>query len=131
MALSMKEMIATARAQIDTASPREAHDAAVKGGVILDVREPGELQKEGKVSGSLHIPRGLLEAKADPESGGAESALTSRRDDAKVYVLCASGARAALAAHTLSQMGYDTALIEGGMKAWKEDGLPVQQPSRG
>ena len=127
MALSVKEMIESARAQISKASPHEAHAAAGTGGLILDVREANELQQEGTVSGSLHVPRGLLESKADPDSGGAASALTTRRDDTKVYVLCASGARAALAAHTLCQMGYDAALIEGGLEGWKDAGLPVQQ----
>lgn len=129
MAQSMKEMVEAAKAQTDTASPREAHEAAGAEHVILDVREAGELQQDGSVCGSLHIPRGVLESKADPDSGGAEDALTSRRDDAKIYVLCASGARAALAAQTLCQMGYDAAIIEGGLQAWKDDGLPVEDVS--
>ncbi|QDI76197.1 MULTISPECIES: rhodanese-like domain-containing protein [Leisingera] len=129
MAQTMEEMVETARAQTKTASPQDAHDAAAAGHVILDVREPGELQQDGCVSGSLHLPRGVLESKADPDSGAAEAALTSRRDDAGIYVLCASGARAALAAHTLCQMGYDAAIIEGGLQAWKDDGLPVEGAS--
>ncbi|WP_027238048.1 rhodanese-like domain-containing protein [Leisingera caerulea] len=126
MARSMKEMVEDAKAQTETASPREAHEAAAADRVILDVREPGELQQEGTVAGSLHIPRGVLESKADPDSGAAEDSLTSRRDGAKIYVLCASGARAALAAHTLCQMGYDAAIIEGGLQAWKDASLPVE-----
>jgi rhodanese-related sulfurtransferase len=43
-----------------------------------------------------------------------------------VHVLCGSGGRAALAAHTLKRMGYEATVIEGGIAGWKESGLPVE-----
>jgi rhodanese-related sulfurtransferase len=70
---------------------------------------------------------GLVAAQADPETGKANEALAAKRDGTgRVHVLCASGARAALAADSLRQMGYDTAVIEGGLAGWKDAGLPLR-----
>ena len=56
----------------------------------------------------------------------ADATLAARQDGGRpVHVLCASGGRAALAAAMLGEMGYDARVIEGGMTAWKEAGLPV------
>lgn len=126
MAMSMKDLVAEAREQIRGVSPEAAEAAASAGdAVILDVREPAELEKDGALSAALHVPRGVLEAKADPDSGAALADLTEARGARQVQVLCASGARAALAAATLKRMGYDASVIEGGLKGWKEAGLPV------
>ena len=43
-----------------------------------------------------------------------------------MHVLCASGARAALAADTLTTMGYSAKVIDGGLGGWKEAGLPIK-----
>lgn len=119
---SYKEMVAAARASIEVVSPQEA---AASGGAILDVREPAEVQA-GRVGGPfIHIPRGLLEPKADAESGMGDPALLAARDAGPVMVLCAAGGRAALAAAALKEMGYDARLIEGGFAGWKAAGLPT------
>jgi rhodanese-related sulfurtransferase len=125
MTMGIKDLVAEARAEIDAMSPQAAHEAAAGGDLILDVREPGELSSDGRIAGALHLPRGVLEAKADPDSPAAEKDLTRHRGQGRVHVLCASGARAALAAHTLTRMGYEATIIEGGLKAWKDGGLPV------
>ena len=125
MTTTMKQMVAEARERIAVVSPRESH-AAGERAVILDVREPGELESDGRVPGALHVPRGLLESKADVESGSSLDALTAARGQKQVQVLCASGARAALAAETLARLGYDGAVIDGGLKGWKEAGLPTE-----
>ncbi|MGB3690794.1 MAG: rhodanese-like domain-containing protein [Jannaschia helgolandensis] len=127
MSKSMKDLVADARSHIDTISPAEAHEAMQGGDMILDVREPAELDNDGAVDGAVHIPRGLVEAQADPETGKGNAALTARRDGGgRVHVLCASGARAALAADSLKQMGYDATVIDGGLAAWKKAGLPLR-----
>jgi rhodanese-related sulfurtransferase len=127
MAKSMKDFVSAAKAQVPTISPREAHGLAGQGDLILDVREANELQNEGAVDGALHVPRGLLESQADPDTGKGAEDLVSRRDGGgKVHVLCASGARASLAAACLQEMGYDATIIEGGLAAWKNAGLPVE-----
>lgn len=123
---TMKEMVKSARDRVGTIAPEHAANAGSEGCLILDVREPGELDRDGCISGALHVPRGLLESRADDTAGTAEPRLTGMRGRGRVHVLCASGARAALAADTLKAMGYEAAVIEGGFAAWKARGLPVE-----
>lgn len=127
MSKSMKDLVADARTRIDVISPAAAHDAMRNGDVVLDVREPAELESDGAIENAVHIPRGLVEAQADPDTGKGNDALTAKRNGGgRVHVLCASGARAALAADSLRQMGYDAAVIEGGLEGWKNAGLPLR-----
>jgi rhodanese-related sulfurtransferase len=124
---SMKDFVEDARSRVDVISPAEAHSAMKQGDLILDVREPAELDSDGAVDGAVHIPRGLVEAQADADTGKANEILAKKRGgNGRVHVLCASGARAALAADSLRQMGYDTTVIEGGLAAWKEADLPFR-----
>jgi rhodanese-related sulfurtransferase len=124
---SMKDLVADARSRVDAISPAEAHAAMKQGDVILDVREPAELDSDGAVAGAVHIPRGLVEAQADADTGKANAALVAKRGgEGRVHVLCASGARAALAADSLREMGYATTVIEGGLAGWKEADLPIR-----
>lgn len=126
MTMGMKALVAEARERVAAISPQEAHGA---GGLVLDVREPAELDGKGRVPDALHVPRGLLEAHADPDSPMASERLTAARGGTAttIDVLCASGARAALAAATLDRMGYRARVIEGGMEAWAGAGLPVER----
>ena len=123
MPMGLKDLVAEARANIPAVTPQQANDEA---DLILDVREPVELKDAGRIAGALNIPRGLLEIRADPDSPAAERRLVGLRGSGRVHVLCASGGRAAMAAHTLSRMGFDAAVIEGGMSGWKKAGLPVE-----
>lgn len=127
MSKGIKDFVAEAKATVETITPEQADTAARSGaGVLLDVREPGELTKDGKLGPDhIHIPRGLLEAKADPDSGVADTELTAVQGKSSVMVVCASGARAAMAAARLKEMGYDAQLVEGGLAGWKKAGLPT------
>lgn len=96
------------------------------------MREPAELDGKGRVPDALHMPRGLLEAHADPDSPMASERLTAARGGGtatSVDVSCVSGARTALAAATLDRMGHRASrpVIEGGMEAWAGAGLPVER----
>lgn len=127
MSKSMKDLVADARSRVDAITPGDAHAAMQAGDLVLDVREPAELNADGAIEGVVHIPRGLIEAQADPETGKGNDALTAKRNGGgRVHVLCASGARAALSADSLRQMGYEATVIDGGFAAWKEAGLPVK-----
>jgi rhodanese-related sulfurtransferase len=92
--------------------------------LLVDVREPEEWQ-HGHIDGSVPAPRGLLEFFADPASPRHKQALDPSR---RMIVVCASGARASLAAVTLKTMGYhDVAILDGGLKGWTEAGLPTNE----
>lgn len=127
MTKGMKDFVAAAKARVGEVAPPEAHDAARSGGaVLLDVREAEELTRDGAIGvDHHHVPRGVLESRADPDSGAAHEGLTAARGDCEVLVVCASGARAAMAAERLAEMGYDARVVSGGFKAWREAGLPV------
>ena len=62
----MRDLVADARLRVDGINPTDAHRAMGRGDVIFDVREPAELESEGAIEGAVHIPRGLVEAQADP-----------------------------------------------------------------
>lgn len=129
MTVGLKEMIARARTAV-----REIPPAAVKDGVesgeielVVDVREPREWQ-EGHVPGARNVPRGFLELKADTESTVADPVLARREASVVVYCTKGPGARSLLAAETLSEMGFaNVAVLAGGLNAWREAGLPVDE----
>ena len=125
MSKTAVELIQAARAQVGGVHPKEAKDQADAGAaVLLDVREPEEWQ-HGHIQGSVAAPRGLVEFFADPTSPRHKEALDPAR---RVIVVCASGARASLAALTLKEMGYeDVVVLEGGLKAWTDAGLPTNE----
>ena len=123
----MEDLVTHARTRVDAISPADARNAVDNVDTVLDVREAAELESDGAVEIAVHIPRGLVEAQADPETGKANDALIARRNGhGRVHVLCASGARAALAADSLRMMGYDAMVIDGGLNGWKNAGLPLR-----
>ena len=124
MTKTAMQMIGEARAQVGMVAPKKAADELDAGAVFVDVRESEEWQ-HGHIDGSVAAPRGLLEFFADPTSPRHNQALDPGR---RVIVVCASGARASLAALTLKTMGYgDVAILDGGLKGWTGAGLPVNE----
>ena len=80
----------------------------------------------GKLKGAVHVPRGFLEFKADPQSTSHESAILP---DKHLVLYCASGNRSALAAKTLKGMGYGkVAHVAGGFPALKGAGGTSEKP---
>ena len=88
--------------------------------VILDVREGQELRETGKIKGAIHVPRGLLEFIFRPED------YIEDEENMKILVYCAAGARAALAAKTLMDIGYKNVFNLGGFKEWVEGGGEIE-----
>lgn len=124
MAKTAMEMIVEARSRVGVVDPGVAAREASAGATLLDVRESEEWQ-HGHIDGSVPAPRGLLEFFADPTSPRHKEALDPSR---RVIVVCASGARASLAAATLCDMGYeDVAVLDGGLKGWQAAGLPTNE----
>jgi rhodanese-related sulfurtransferase len=127
MPKSLKDLVAAAKKRIREITAADADDAVKKNPktLILDVREPGEWA-EGHIPGALHVPRGMLEAKADLEYVNREPRLQDR--SVSIIVHCASGARSAMAADVLQEMGFsDVKSMAGGIVAWKEQGLPIEK----
>jgi rhodanese-related sulfurtransferase len=121
----IKEMLDEANATIETLKPAEAialhQDSGV---VIVDLRDPREMEREGRIPGSFSCPRGMLEFWIDPQSPYAKPQF---QDDKKFVFYCAGGLRSALAAKTAQDMGLKpVAHIEGGFAAWRDAGGPVE-----
>jgi len=119
------DLITAAKAQVPQVSPQDAAaEVAAGAAVLLDVREAQEWQ-HGHIDGAIPAPRGLVEFFADPTSPRHKKDLDPT---ARVIVVCASGARAALAAATLKDMGYENvAVLAGGLKGWMGAGLPTNE----
>ena len=113
-----KAMLAEANAVIETVSVSDlAYHLEDAGGVLVDVRETVERARDGGIAGSVHVPRGLLEFQADPDSPAYNDAL---RPEDRIILYCGTGGRSALAAKTLLDMGFeDVSSLGGGYAAWR------------
>ncbi len=120
-----KQLLDEANAQVRSVTPEEAQALAASGeGLIIDLRDPRELEREGRIPGTKHCPRGMLEFWIDPESPYHKPYFAEN----KTFIFqCASGWRSALAARTAKEMGLGPVLnLTGGFTAWKKSGLPVE-----
>lgn len=91
--------------------------------VFVDLRDPRELEREGRIPGAVHCPRGMLEFWIDPESPYHKPVFAQ---DKTFVFFCAAGWRSALSAATAQDMGLQpVAHVEGGFTAWKNTGGPV------
>jgi rhodanese-related sulfurtransferase len=122
-----KALLAEAEAEIDTLPIEQALPLHGDGGVVfVDLRDPREIQREGRIPGSFSCPRGMLEFWVDPESPYAKPVFGEPK---RFLFYCASGWRSALAAKTVQDMGLsNVAHIGGGYTAWKKAGGPVEMP---
>lgn len=122
-----KALLAEAEAVIDTVPVEQALGLHGDPGVVfVDLRDPREIQREGRIPGSFSCPRGMLEFWIDPESPYAKPVFA---EDKRFLFYCASGWRSALAARTAQEMGLEkVAHVGGGFTAWKKDGGAVELP---
>ena len=121
-----KAMVDEANATIETVPANEAVTLHGRDDVVLvDLRDPRELEREGRIPGAFHCPRGMLEFWIDPESPYHKPVFA---EDKRFVFFCAGGMRSALAAATAKEMGLKpVAHIEGGFGAWHEAGGPVEK----
>ena len=124
MPIGYKQMVAEALSEIVTLSPEEAAKLREQPDVVLvDIRDPRELERDGAVPGAFHATRGMLEFWIDPESPYHKPVFAEPK---QFIFFCAGGLRSALAGQTAKRMGLErVAHIDGGFGAWKKDGLPV------
>jgi rhodanese-related sulfurtransferase len=117
-------MVAEAKARIENLSPDQVASELMSGDVtLIDLREEHELANTGRIAQAYHAPRGMLEFYADPTSPYYREEFDPNR---RLILVSETGARSALAAGTLRQMGYhNVAHLDGGIRAWIGQGLPV------
>jgi rhodanese-related sulfurtransferase len=125
MPTSVKEMLAAANAAV----PRIGHEEAAaliaaEDVLVVDVRDAPELQANGKVAGAVHVSRGMLEFRADPDSPYHDPAFGR---DRTVILYCASGGRSALAGKALQDLGYRDVRNLGAFKDWAESGGAIER----
>lgn len=121
-----KAMLDEALAEIVTLTPQQAAAEMHKPDVVLvDIRDPRELERDGAIPNAFHATRGMLEFWIDPESPYHKKIFA---EDKRFIFFCAGGLRSALATKTAKDMGLaKTAHIDGGFGAWKKAGLPVTE----
>jgi len=125
MAKNVKDLLEAANAVV----PRIGYEAArrlIKEGnaLVVDVRDAPEIKAAGKIKGALHVSRGMLEFKADPDSPYHDKAFAKERP---IILYCASGGRASLSGKVLKDFGYASVHTLGAFKDWVESGGEVEQ----
>ena len=118
-------LVAAAEREVETLAIGEAvklHGAADV--VFVDIRDIRELDRDGRVPGAVHCPRGMLEFWLDPQSKYHKPVFAQ---DKRFVFFCAGGLRSALAAQTAQRMGLKpVAHVAGGFGAWREAGGPTE-----
>ena len=124
---SAKALVEAAEREVETLPVEEAIKLHGRDDVVLvDIRDVRELQRDGKVPGAFHCPRGMLEFWIDPTSHYHKPLFAQ---DKRYVFFRAGGLRSALAAQTAQRMGLKpVAHIGGGFGAWKKAGGPVEAP---
>ena len=123
-----KQMLAEANADIETLSVPEAMPLLGQPDVVfVDLRDPRELERDGRMPGALSCTRGMLEFWIDPESPYHKPVFA---EDKRFVFFCGGGWRSALAAQAAQEMGLKpVAHVAGGFGAWKKAGAPVEAPA--
>jgi rhodanese-related sulfurtransferase len=125
VAITLKQMMAAANAAVPRITPAQAREMIAQGNaLIVDVRETQEVENSGKAASAVHISRGLLEFRADPDSPAHDKNFAK---DKNVILYCGSGGRAALAGKLLKDLGYERVYNLGGFKDWADAGGDVEK----
>ncbi|MEZ5851810.1 MAG: rhodanese-like domain-containing protein [Hyphomicrobiaceae bacterium] len=122
---SAKSLVEKAKSEIEEIETADAIKLVGRDDVVLvDLRDPRELERDGKIPGAFSCPRGMLEFWVDPESPYYKPIFG---EDKKFVFFCAGGLRSALATKTVQDMGLKpVAHIIGGFSNWKKTGGPVE-----
>jgi len=122
-----KQLLAEANAEIQTLTVEQAIQRHGREDVVfVDLRDPREMDREGRMPGAFACTRGMLEFWIDPDSPYHKPIFMERKE---FVFFCAGGWRSALAARTAQEMGLENVShIEGGFGAWKQAGGPAEPP---
>jgi rhodanese-related sulfurtransferase len=125
MKKGFRQMLAEAEAEIETLPAPDATNLHGNPAVVfVDLRDPREIEREGRIPGAFHCTRGMLEFWIDPDSPYHKPIFA---EDKRFVFYCAGGWRSALAAKTAHDMGLENvAHVAGGLAAWREAGGPVE-----
>ncbi len=111
-----KELANDAKTRVREVSPAEAVEQQAHGAVLIDIREADEFAK-GHAQGAIHLSKGVVELRIEETAPDVAT---------PIICYCGGGSRSALAADNLQKMGYtNVASLAGGLKAWKDAGLPT------
>ena len=111
---TIEELLERARAGLDRVTPQEAARAVEeRGALLVDIRSEVQRAAHGEVPGARHIPRNVLEWRADTF------------ETRPVILMCDEGYQSSLAAATLKELGIDATDLDGGFQAWRDAGLPT------
>jgi rhodanese-related sulfurtransferase len=125
MPTNVKDLLAAANAVVPKVTPEEARKMiGVGNALVVDVRDTPELLAGGKIKGALHVPRGMLEFRADADSPYHDKSFSK---DRPIILYCASGGRAALGGKVLKDFGYPNVFNLGAFKDWAEAGGEVER----
>ena len=122
---SSKSLVSEALSQIETINADQAFDKVNNNQCnLIDIRDIRELENEGRIDNSFHIPRGMLEFWLDPESSYYKANKIG--EIKKMVLFCALGWRSALATKSLVEMGFNNvAHVDGGFDALKKSGFKI------
>tara|TARA_B000000565_G_scaffold97873_1_gene72792 strand:- start:49 stop:432 length:384 start_codon:yes stop_codon:yes gene_type:complete len=122
---SSQTLVGEALKEIKTISTNEAYEKYNRNECnLIDIRDVRELEREGRIEGSNHIPRGMLEFWLDPESAYFKQGKLDLKKE--MILFCAGGMRSALAAKSLKDMGFEkVSHIEGGFGAIKNSKFKI------
>tara|TARA_Y100000768_G_C23690162_1_gene546466 strand:- start:316 stop:699 length:384 start_codon:yes stop_codon:yes gene_type:complete len=123
--LSSKTLVDNALKEIKTISTDEAYDLSSNNQCnLIDIRDVRELENEGRIANSNHIPRGMLEFWLDPDSPYFKEGKLDLNKE--MVLFCAGGLRSALAAKSLKDMGFKkVSHVDGGFAALKQSKFKV------
>jgi rhodanese-related sulfurtransferase len=123
-----KALVAEADAVVPALSVEEALKLHGRDDVVfVDLRDPREMEREGRMPGAFSCTRGMLEFWIDPESPYYKPIFG---EDKRFVFFCAGGLRSALAGKTAIDMGLQgVSHLTGGFGAWKRAGAPVDAPA--
>ena len=120
---SSQTLVLEALKEVKTINPEQALKLSRENKCnLIDIRDVRELQKEGKVENSKHMPRGMLEFWLDPNSPYSKDIDQNK----EIVLFCAGGLRSALAAKSLKEMGFENVShIDGGFASMKVNGFKI------
>ena len=122
---SSQSLVNNALQEVKTINHEQAHEMFSEDQCnLIDIRDIRELERDGRIENSHHIPRGMLEFWMDPNSSYFQKGKIDQNKE--IVLFCAGGLRSALAAKTLQDMGYKkVSHIDGGFGAIRQSKFKI------